>query len=79
MVGIAIFGLEIREKMNNTILPAHLQKRIEELWGRERTYWEDELYSQEALTNLEYRQELENRFNLDPLGPLPARQPNKLL
>lgn len=60
--------------MNNASLPAHLKKRIEELWGREKSYWEDELYSEEALTNMEYRQELEKSFSLDPLGPLPSRQ-----
>ena len=52
-------------------LPANLRKRIEELHGREASYWEDELYSHEALTNLHYRSELERCFNLDPLGPLP--------
>jgi hypothetical protein len=57
--------------MDNSILPNHLKKRIEELWGREKTYWEDEFYSQEALTNIDYRSELERCFNLDPLGPLP--------
>ena len=60
--------------MEEKILPAHLQKRIEELKSRESTYWEDELYSFEALTNLEYRTALERSFNLDPLGPLPPRQ-----
>ena len=54
-------------------LPAHLLKRLEELQGRERSYWEDELYSEEALTNLEYRIELEKCFDLDPLGPMPPR------
>lgn len=57
--------------MNNNGLPSHLAKRIEELWGREQSYWEDEFYSDEALTNLEYRIELEKAFKLDPLGPLP--------
>jgi hypothetical protein len=59
--------------MEDTTLPAHLAKRLEELQGREITYWEDELYSEEALTNLEYRTQLERSFNLDPLGPLPPR------
>lgn len=60
--------------MTERTLPAHLRQRIEELWGRERSYWEDELYSNEAITNLDYRQELERCFKLDPLGPLPPRQ-----
>jgi hypothetical protein len=59
--------------MEDTILPAHLLKRIEELRGRESSYLEDELYSEEALTNLEYRNTLERCFNIDPLGPLPPR------
>lgn len=59
--------------MNNDNLPANLIKRIEDLIGREPTYWEDELYSLEALTNMQYRQALERSFNLDPLGPLPPR------
>jgi hypothetical protein len=54
-------------------LPANLAKRIEELRGREASYWEDELFSPEALTNLAYREELEKSFKLDPLGPLPPR------
>lgn len=57
-----------------TALPVGLMKRIEELQGRETSYIEDELYSQEALTNLQYRSELEKMFRQDPLGPLPARQ-----
>lgn len=52
-------------------LPDHLKKRIVELQGREKSYWEDEFYSMEAITNLEYRNELERCFKLDPLGPLP--------
>lgn len=76
---VCCLGLENSGIMNDTSLPAHLQKRIEELWGREKSYWEDEMYSQEALTNMEYRQVLETSFNLDPLGPLPARQPDKRL
>ena len=59
--------------MNNNSLPNHLLKRIEDLWGRESSYWEDEFYSDEALTNLEYRVELERCFKMDPLGPLPPR------
>jgi hypothetical protein len=59
--------------MEDTKLPAHLQKRIEELKEREVSYIEDELYSFEAITNLDYRQALERSFNLDPLGPLPPR------
>ncbi len=51
-------------------LPAHLAKRIEELHGREQTYIEDELFSEEALTNLFYREELERAFKLNPLAPL---------
>ena len=49
-------------------LPAHLAKRIEELQGRETTYIEDELFSEEALTNLQYREALERAFKLDPLS-----------
>ncbi len=59
--------------MEDTTLPAHLAKRLEELQGREISYWEDELYSEEALTNLAYRSKLERCFNLDPLGALPPR------
>ena len=59
--------------MNNNNLPAHLVKRLEELQGREKSYWDDEFYSEEALTNLEYRVELERCFSLDPLGDLPPR------
>lgn len=58
---------------NGAGLPVGLMKRIEELQGRETSYLEDELYSQEALTNLQYRAELEKLFRQDPLGPLPAR------
>lgn len=57
--------------MQEDSLPANLQKRIEELQGKESSYWEDEMYSPEALTNNSYRNELERLFNLDPLGPLP--------
>ena len=62
------------EIMHKEILPANLVKRLAELQGRERGYWEDELYSPEALTNLRYREALEKSFTLDPLGPLPPRQ-----
>ena len=62
--------------MNDSSLPANLAKRLEELNGREASYWEDELYSIEAITNLDYREALERQFNLDPLGPLPPRQSN---
>lgn len=61
-----------RKLMVENILPAHLAKRIEELQGREHTYIEDELFSEEALTNLVYREELERAFKLSPLGPLPG-------
>jgi hypothetical protein len=60
--------------MEDTTLPAHLLKRLEELQGREPSYWEDELYSVEALTNLQYRETLERCFKADPLGPLPPRK-----
>lgn len=66
--------LEMSTSMHDDILPCDLAKRLEELQGRERSYWEDELYSPEALTNLEYRQALEKCFNLDPLGPTPPLQ-----
>lgn len=65
--------------MDNDDLPANLVKRLEDLAGRELSYWEDELYSLEALTNLQYRAALESSFNLDPLGPLPPRQSSKSL
>lgn len=57
--------------MHEENLPANLIKRLEELKGRETSYWEDEMYSVEALTNMHYRDELEKCFNIDPLGPLP--------
>jgi hypothetical protein len=60
--------------MEDTFLPNHLLRRLEELRGRESSYWEDEFYSEEALTNLHYREHLEKVFTLDPLGPLPPRQ-----
>jgi hypothetical protein len=56
--------------MVENTLPAHLVKRIEDLHGREATYIEDELFSEEALTNLLYREELERTFKLDPLASL---------
>jgi len=55
-------------------LPANLVKRLEDLHGREMPYWEDEMFSPEALTNLTYREALESSFKLDPLGPLPGRR-----
>ncbi len=55
-------------------LSASLRKRLEELRDLESTYWEDEFYSHEALTNPVYREALERSFRLDPLGPLPPRQ-----
>jgi hypothetical protein len=61
-----------QEMMVENILPAHLAKRIEELHGREHTYIEDELFSEEALTNLLYREELERAFKLNSLGSLPS-------
>ena len=60
--------------MQDELIPANMRKRLEELKEREASYWEDELYSVEALTNMSYRQELERSFNLDPLGPLPPRR-----
>jgi hypothetical protein len=63
--------------MYEEVLPANLKKRLEDLVGREPSYWEDELYSTEAITNLGYRRELERMFNQDPLGPLPERQENQ--
>jgi hypothetical protein len=58
--------------MLENLLPAHLIKRIEDLQGREISYIEDELFSEEALTNLAYREELERAFKLDPLDVLPG-------
>ncbi len=60
--------------MSNDSISVSLKKRIEELKDQESSYWADEFYSFEALTNPEYRQFLEQSFNLDPLGPLPERQ-----
>jgi hypothetical protein len=65
--------LETGNRMQEEHLPANLIKRLEELKGREPSYWEDEMYSVEALTNLNYREQLETAFKLDPLGPLPPR------
>ena len=64
--------------MPEDALPANLLRRIEELKGKEDGYREDEMYSLEALTNLEYRTVLERTFKLDPLGPLPPRQSDRL-
>ncbi|HEY9756163.1 MAG TPA: hypothetical protein V6C97_13435 [Oculatellaceae cyanobacterium] len=61
------------DRMSEDNLPANLLKRIEELRGKEQSYWDDEMYSPEALSNRKYREELERSFNLDPLGPLPPR------
>lgn len=80
VLGVLVQRLEIGDRMQGDsgnaghALPVGLMKRIEELQGRETSYIEDELYSQEALTNLKYRSELEKLFRQDPLGPLPARQ-----
>lgn len=60
--------------MANDSISASLQKRIEELKDQEESYWADEFYSMEALTNPSYREQLEKSFKLDPLGPLPDRQ-----
>ncbi|MBN8658986.1 MAG: hypothetical protein LCH63_13195 [Candidatus Melainabacteria bacterium] len=60
--------------MQEDLIPANLRKRLEELKEREDSYWHDEMYSVEALTNMAYRQELERSFSLDPLGALPPRQ-----
>ncbi|MBI2809211.1 MAG: hypothetical protein HYX67_00045 [Candidatus Melainabacteria bacterium] len=65
--------LETGNRMQEDNLPANLVKRLEELKGREASYWEDEMYSNEALTNLHYREQLETAFKLDPLGPMPPR------
>ncbi len=60
--------------MRDELIPANLLQRLEDLKEREASYWHDELYSVEALTNMAYRQELERSFKLDPLGPMPPRQ-----
>ncbi len=60
--------------MQDELIPANLLKRLEELKDREASYWHDELYSVEALTNMAYREQLEQSFKLDPLGALPPRQ-----
>ncbi len=65
--------LENEDRMHEEHLPANLLKRIEELRGKEQSYWDDELYSPEALSNLKYREQLERTFTIDPLGPLPPR------
>ena len=65
--------LETGNRMQEDNLPANLIKRLEELKGREASYWEDEMYSNEALTNLNYREQLAAAFKLDPLGPMPPR------
>lgn len=77
MIMVEGLKLETKECMNEDNLPGNLSKRLEELRKRERSYWEDELYSPEALTNLQYRSALERCFNLDPLGPIPPRQVDK--
>ncbi len=63
--------------MQDQILSMKLKQRIEKLQGQEQSYWVDELYSYDALTNPKYRSELEKCFNLDPLGPLPPRAPGQ--
>ena len=60
--------------MQEELIPANLLKRLEELREREASYWHDEMYSVEALTNVAYRNELERAFSLDPLGPMSPRQ-----
>ena len=60
--------------MQDELIPANLLQRLEELKEREASYWHDELYSVEALTNMAYRDQLEQSLKLDPLGPLPPRQ-----
>jgi hypothetical protein len=60
--------------MQDELIPANLLKRLEELKELEASYWHDELYSVDALTNMAYRDQLEKSFNLDPLGPMPPRQ-----
>ncbi|MFA6209528.1 MAG: hypothetical protein WC714_08915 [Candidatus Obscuribacterales bacterium] len=60
--------------MQDELIPANLLQRLEELKEQEASYWHDELYSVEALTNMAYRDQLERSLKLDPLGPLPPRQ-----
>ncbi|MBP9091394.1 hypothetical protein KBI23_10215 [bacterium] len=60
--------------MQDELIPANLLQRLEELKEREASYWHDEMYSVEALTNMAYRDQLEQSLKLDPLGPLPPRQ-----
>lgn len=70
---ITVTNTRNEARMQDDTLPVALQKRIEELKNLESSYWEDELYSHDALTNPTYRDELERCFKLDPLGPLPPR------
>ncbi|MBP6746642.1 MAG: hypothetical protein WC028_02110 [Candidatus Obscuribacterales bacterium] len=60
--------------MQDELIPANLLQRLEELKELEASYWHDEMYSVEALTNMAYRDQLEQSLKLDPLGPLPPRQ-----
>jgi hypothetical protein len=60
--------------MQDELIPANLLQRLEELKELEASYWHDEMHSVEALTNMAYRDQLEQSFKLDPLGPLPPRQ-----
>jgi len=41
--------------MQDELIPANLLKRLEELKDREASYWHDELYSVEALTNMAFQ------------------------
>ncbi|CAN5519188.1 hypothetical protein BH11CYA1_BH11CYA1_03090 [soil metagenome] len=59
--------------MQDELIPANLLQRLEELKECEASYWHDEMYSVEALTNMAYRDQLEQSLKLDPLGPLPPR------
>ena len=59
--------------MPENTLPANLLKRLQDLIGREKSYLEDELYSTEAITNLNYRSELEKLFRKDPLRTFAAQ------
>ena len=60
--------------MQDELIPANLLQRLEELKELEASYWHDEMYSVEALTNMAYRDQLEQSLKIDPLGPLPPRQ-----
>ena len=71
---MTVKNLESEHPVADENLPADLTERIKQLREKEKCYWEDELYSPEALTNMTYRTELERCFNLDPLGNLPPRQ-----